>query len=95
MKYIIKNCPNFIAEYMFFDPCKCEKSNSINGVYQGYCKDINDCPLKRIVELCNRYQLRCKVCPTHDVCFECESVSGKQLSDEFLNLLEIEKINEK
>lgn len=53
MKYIIKNCPNFIAEYSFFDACKCEKSNTINGIHQQYCKDIPDCLLKQISDKCN------------------------------------------
>ena len=86
-KYIIKNCPLYYNQNGF---------NYCRDLYKVdcsiFCEKRPDCLLKRIVELCNRYQLRCKVCPTHDVCFECESVSGKQLSDEVLNLLEIEKV---
>lgn len=85
MKYIIKNCPNFIAEYMFFDPCKCEKSSSINGVYQDYCKDINDCLLKRIVELCKS---TCRKRCTND-CLGTRKHCGY---GQILNLLEIEEV---
>lgn len=82
MKYIIKNCPNFIAEYMFFDPCKCEKSSRINGVYQGYCKDINDCLLKQIVELCKSH-------------LDLENFGSSYfLAEDIVELLEIEEVNE-
>ena len=56
MRYIIKNCPNFIAEYSYFDACKCKKSNTKNGVHQQYCKDIPDCLLKQIAEKCKIYK---------------------------------------
>ena len=90
MKYIIKNCP--------------ARFNKVNGE-QGCtdnlkklcldCHEVSDCLLKRIVELCEVYQQCCRICPTHDVCFECESVSGKHLSDEIMKLLEIEEVNER
>lgn len=58
-KYVITNCPAYRTEceeiFNFLDSEKifnaCLKSAGIS------CKDITDCPLKRIVERCNLYEL--------------------------------------
>lgn len=42
-KYIIKNCP---ACYLCSNKYICDENND------KYCKDITDCVLKQIVELC-------------------------------------------
>ena len=55
-KYVIKNCPNYIPHFSYFDACKCEKSGRINGNYIENCKDISDCLLKQIVERASKFR---------------------------------------
>lgn len=56
MKYIIKNCPNYLPDFFYFGACKCEKGSSINGRYIDNCKDVTDCLLKQVVEKCKKAQ---------------------------------------
>lgn len=50
-KYIVKNCPLY-EQYDCFNIGRCKNSNSCNGIHAGFCKDIPNCLLKQIVELC-------------------------------------------
>lgn len=48
--------------------------------------------IEKIISKCNAFQEDCNIC-TGDrdyCCFECESLSGKNLSDEILNIIESE-----
>ena len=70
MKYIIKNCPLYIqdteecAEYFDFR----------------MCKDVTDCPLKRIVERCSLFEFNYPV-----------NQAIQMLTQNIKNMLEIEE----
>lgn len=53
MKYIIKNCPAFTEEDNRYGLC----FDDYNG-YCKPCKDITDCLLKRIVDVCREQNLK-------------------------------------
>ena len=82
-KYIIKNCPCFTINGEAFNSCKCKDSSSINGIHQEFCKDILDCLLKRIVELCKENYT------SDDNVFD---ISKKIFALRILDLLEIEEV---
>ena len=54
-KYIIKTCPNCYIHNRFICGLTYQHSGfkSETETYK-YCKDITDCVMKRIVELCNK-----------------------------------------
>ena len=52
MKYIIKNCPLY-EQYDCFNIGKCKNSSCCNGIHIDFCKDIENCLLKQIVERAN------------------------------------------
>jgi hypothetical protein len=87
MKYIIKNCNNFIPEYSFFNNSCCEKGSVINGIYTTKCKDIPYCLIKQIVELCEIYK-NMNATTTEDY-------ARREVALKILNLLEIEEVDEK
>ena len=70
MKYIIKNCNCFIL-----GACCSPNADRV------YCKDITDCLLKRIVELCK------------DMASD-EDSYAYDFAKEILQLLEIEEVDE-
>lgn len=77
MKYIIKNCSTI--------------NNNWCRDKQKHCKDITDCPLKQIVELCDSNVSK--------VLYEGETskikfVEGNPLAKKILELLEIEEVDE-
>ena len=84
MKYIIKNCPNYLPEFFFLGACKCEKGSSINGKYIDNCKDVTDCILKQIAEKCKEN----KYVGYGAIEFE------NPLYSEIMQMLEIEEVNE-
>lgn len=103
MKYIIKNCPNYLPEFFLLGACKCEKGSSINGKYIDNCKDVTDCLLKQIVNKCKKIDCdvlintsinnkgrknRCGAMDNMPLC--CEIIAKKDI----LGLLEIEEVNE-
>ena len=92
MTYIIKNCPAFknevIKTYLtlgvkqFKNVCSAERKET-------NCKDITDCLLKRIVEMCDSN--------TTKVLHEGETfklIEGNRLGSKILELLEIEEVDE-
>ena len=82
MKYIIKNCPNYLPEFFYLGACKCEKGSSINGKYMDNCKDISDCLLKQIAGECKE---EIEILP---------EIQRGDLAERIFSLLEIEEINE-
>lgn len=84
MKYIIKNCPNYLPEFFYLGACKCEKGDSINGNYIENCKEITDCPLKQIVEKCKYFKNKIM----QDIAYK---KGADMVVNEVLNLLEIEE----
>ena len=95
MKYIIKNCP---AVYIFKGGYSC---NNLDYDEHIFCKDIPDCLLKRIIELCKNIECdvlvntkinnkgtknRCGAMDNMPLC--CEVIVKKEI----LNLLEIEEV---
>ena len=79
MKYVIKNCPLY-EQYDSFNLKKCKDSSSCNGIHIDFCKDINDCLLKQIVEKCKEVTESLYVC--NDM---------YRFADNILDLLEIEE----
>ena len=90
MKYIIKNCnigfENFENNFICTYTCRKEGITS-------YCKDVSDCILKQIVELCKKQrEWERKRYITGE---EVEEYNGAYFfAQEILNLLEIEEVNE-
>jgi hypothetical protein len=80
-KYIIKNCDNY-TNLDEFRTCSSTIQNR-KGCY--CCKDITDCPLKQIVELCNKQlnSFKIGVYTANDI-----------LANNILKLLEIEEVDE-
>lgn len=75
MKYIIKNC-----DCLILGACCAPNADRV------YCKDITDCVMKRIVELCDSNASK--------VLYEGKTlkfVEGNPLAEEILQLLEIEE----
>lgn len=74
-KYIIKNCPAITKSTV-----------CVNDKYSNLCKDITDCVMKRIVELCDTNVSK--------VLYDGENIKlikGNDLAVEILELLEIEE----
>jgi hypothetical protein len=80
-KYIIKNCPGI---FTYEDENMCCDSEI------PYCKDRTVCLLKQIVEKCKPHLEICKECDSDD-CFECEHLTGGQLGNKIISLLEIQE----
>ena len=61
LRYIVKNCDNFIPEYSYFDACCCKNGNVINGAYVTKCADVSSCLIKQIVEKCKNTECDCLI----------------------------------
>lgn len=95
MKYIIKNCPaccNYAGIY------SCEDNHDEQG-RDTYCENIENCLLKRIVELCKDKITFCEKCSkkadlVYD-CVDCNEGGEAHLARAIMsNFLEIEEVNE-
>lgn len=87
MKYIIKNCP---AVYLFKNGYSC---NNLDYDEHKFCKDIPDCLLKRIAELCKKIK-PLEISSAQKQLTNVWADRGYMLAVELLNLLEIEEFNE-
>ena len=59
-KYIVKNCPAFISKLFNWqqeedNECLCTFSPEDVNSEMKKCKDCDDCPIKKVVELCMNY----------------------------------------
>ena len=99
-KYIIKNCPNYW--YINRAIPECGLTYKVSG-FKGetetskYCKDVDDCLLKQIVEKCRDFKKPLYEINNGDGTISAYYSSNKDLSlaDDILNiLLEIEEVNE-
>lgn len=95
MKYTVKNCP---AVYIFKNGYSC---NNLEFDEHKYCKDIPDCVMKRIVELCKDVKEKTPIVAERDKqTGEIISIGGwaenpvYDFAQKILNLLEIEEVNE-
>lgn len=87
MKYIIKNCPNCWHINRVIPICGVtHKVCGFKGETEvsRYCKDIDNCVLKQIVEKCRGVQEN----------FYNTSLSKAKFAREILNMIEIEEIKE-
>lgn len=96
-KYIIRNCP--ICEH-------CDWVNGYGELEEGYickritidsfeCKDIENCLLKQIVELCKDYYKNCEIegnCIDDRTCTSCFFGGGNELAQDILSNLDIEEV---
>lgn len=93
MKYIIKNCP----ACMEVIETNCAHTYCCTDNHNAYCKNIPDCPLKRIVELCKDKIAFCEKCSekadlVYD-CVDCNEDGEAHLARAIIsNLLEIEEV---
>ena len=86
-KYIIKNCP---AVYIFKSGYSC---NNLDYDEHKFCKDVTDCLLKRIVELCNKIK-PLEISSAQKQLTNVWADRGYVLAQDILNLLEIEEVDE-
>lgn len=96
-KYIIKNCP---ACYNYDGKYGCEDNHDEQG-RDVYCEKIDNCLLKRILELCNgiieqRQEIDFDNIWGHSYSdSEISELNGQcKMARKILNLLEIEEVNE-
>ncbi len=80
MKYVIKNCPNLMDSYYSTGEIKSEECGLCTN--DKLCKDITDCLLKQIVDLCQRDV------GNKENMFLC---ARSMLADEIIEKLEIEE----
>ena len=88
-KYVIKNCPKLANTNRrigtIFDTC--DGIDYDTDEFE-YCKDISDCLIKRIVELCNRNIDRVYYLDGKKI------MQGQKLAVDILEQLEIEEVDE-
>jgi hypothetical protein len=95
MKYIIKNCPNCWHINRVIPICGVtHKVCGFKGETEvsRYCKDIDNCVLKQIVEKCKEATKYCDECP-HWCCIDC-CFNTNGFAQEILDMFEIEEIKE-
>lgn len=63
-KYIVKNCPNILPQKSIYPVCALTwKITAFLDPFDNYqyCKDINNCLLKQIVEKCKNAECDCLI----------------------------------
>lgn len=97
MKYIVKNCPACM-EVIETD---CAHTYCCTDNHNAYCKNVPDCLLKRIVELCKDVKEKDPIVAERDKqTGEIISIGGwienpvHDFAQKILQVLEIEEVNE-
>lgn len=96
-KYVIKNCPNYW--YINRAIPECGLTYKVSG-FKGetetseYCKDVDNCLLKQIVEEC-REEIK-PICQIPDGCCGMKNIysDSKEFAEKLLSYLDIEEVNE-
>lgn len=86
MKYIIKNCPAYTSKGDYYD-CSYNKLS--------WCQNIDDCPLKQIINKIRNYEESCKIegnCLDSRLCSTCFLGGANELGEWILDDLEIEEV---
>ena len=85
IKYIVKNCPTFNENKMFYYSCKNLNVEPID------CQDCTDCIIKQVIEKCKQIENECPCEFQGFDCWECHISGQKSLAQQILQLFEIEE----